>query len=97
MLFGLISTEPQWELPGAVISTLAVCTSKVKNVFRSSHCGTAETNPAGIHEVAVMIPGLDQWVGDPALLWFWWRPAAVARIRPLAWEPPYAMDSALKI
>ena len=26
----------------------------------------------------------------PALLWLWWRPAATALIRPLAWEPPYA-------
>ena len=24
------------------------------------------------------------------------RPAAMALIRPLAWEPPYAMDAALK-
>ena len=27
---------------------------------------------------------------DPVLLWLWCRPAAVAQIRPLAWEPPYA-------
>ena len=33
---------------------------------------------------------------DPALLWLWCRPAAVALIRPLAWEPPYAVDVALK-
>ena len=26
-----------------------------------------------------------------ALLWLWHRPAATALIRPLAWEPPYAM------
>ena len=26
----------------------------------------------------------------------WCRPAAVALIRPLAWEPPYAMGAALK-
>ena len=26
---------------------------------------------------------------DPALLWLWRRLAAAARIRPLAWEPPY--------
>ena len=33
---------------------------------------------------------------DPALLWLWHRPAAVAPICPLAWEPPYAMSAALK-
>ena len=27
---------------------------------------------------------------DPALLWLWPRPAAVAPIEPLSWEPPYA-------
>ena len=27
---------------------------------------------------------------DLALLWLWHRPAAVALIGPLAWEPPYA-------
>ena len=29
-------------------------------------------------------------------LWLWPRPLAVARIRPLAWEPPYAAGMALK-
>jgi len=33
---------------------------------------------------------------DPALLWLWCRPAATAPIRPLAWEPPNAMGTALK-
>ena len=33
---------------------------------------------------------------DPALLWLWHRPAAVALIQPLAWEPPYAAGVALK-
>ena len=34
---------------------------------------------------------------DLLLLWLWHRPAAVALIRPLAWELPYAMGAALKI
>ena len=29
-------------------------------------------------------------------LWLWCRPAAVAPIRPQAWEPPYAVGAALK-
>ena len=33
---------------------------------------------------------------DPTLLWLWYRPAAVAPIRPLSWEPPHAMGAALK-
>ena len=33
---------------------------------------------------------------DPALLRLWCRPAATAPIRPLAWEPPYAMGAALE-
>ena len=33
---------------------------------------------------------------DPELLWLWCRPAIVAPIQPLAWEPPYAVGAALK-
>ena len=33
---------------------------------------------------------------DPVLLWLWHRLAAAALIRPLAWEPPYALGAALK-
>ena len=33
---------------------------------------------------------------DPALLWFWCGPAETAPIRPLAWEPPYAVGLALE-
>ena len=33
---------------------------------------------------------------DPTLLWLWCRLAAIAPIRPLAWEPPDAVGAALK-
>jgi len=33
---------------------------------------------------------------DPALLWLWHRPAAVALIQLLAWELPYSVGAALK-
>ena len=43
-----------------------------------------------------LIPGLAQWVKDPALLWLWCRPAARAPIPPPAWELSYAAGAALK-
>ena len=68
------------------------------------------TNPTRNHGVAGSIPGLAQRVKrsgvavscgvgcrrglDPMLLWLWHRPVATALIRPLAWEPPYAVEAA---
>ena len=69
-------------------------------------------NLTSIHQDVGLMPGLAQWVKGSGiavscgvgcrrsfnlvLLWLWCRPAAVALIRPLAWELPYAMDVALK-
>ena len=71
-----------------------------------------EMNLTSIHEVASLIPGLDQWGlriqhchelrcrlqarPDLALLWLWCRLAAIASTQPLAWEPPHAVGTALK-
>ena len=41
--------------------------TEVKNSLeRSSHCGSVVTNPTSIHEDLDSIPGLVQWVKDPA-------------------------------
>ena len=37
-----------------------------------------------------------RWGLDLALLWLWRRPAAIALIRPLVWEPPFAVRVVLK-
>ena len=69
-------------------------------------------NPASICGDADSIPGLAQWLkvscvavscsvghglgSDVLLLWLRTRPAATARIGPLAWELPYAAGVGLK-
>ena len=66
----------------------------LKKEVGSSHHGAEETNPTRNHEVAGLILGLAQWVKDLVLLWC--RLEATALNGPLAWEPPYAADAALK-
>ena len=67
-------------------------------------------NLTNIYEDASLVLGLTQSVGDPelpcgvgcrcgldpTLLWLWHRLVAIAPIRPIAWELPYVMGTALK-
>ena len=64
------------------------------------------------HEVSSSIPGVSQWVKDLAVvvsygvgcrrgsdlawLWLWHRLAVAAPIRPLVWEPQYALGAVLE-
>ena len=82
-----------------------------RKYLRSSHCGSVEMNLTGIPEDTGSIPGLTQWIKDPALpqhsvcvgcrrgsdlALLWVWLAAIALIWPLDWEPSYAMGVVLK-
>jgi len=54
------------ELEAKLLFTL--CHDGNKKSFGSSRCGAAETNSTRIREDVGSIPGLAQWVQDPALL-----------------------------
>ena len=58
-------------------------------------CNSGVTKPTIIHEDTGLIPDLISRLKDPALLWLWCRPVAIALIKPLAWELPYAVGAAL--
>ena len=86
--------------------------SVIKESLGSSCPDAVEMNPTRNHEVAGLVPGtgsvgygcgiaLSCGVGrrcssDLSLLWLWHQQAAVALIRPLSWESPYAAGAALK-
>ena len=44
-----------------------------RQIPRSSHCATVGTSPTRNLEVAGLIPGLAQWVKDPAFCELWCR------------------------
>ena len=83
-----------------------------RNTSESSLRGSVVNEPNEDPWECRFDPGLAHWVKesniamscgvghrrglDPTLLWLWCRPTAPAPIQPQAWEPPYAMNAALK-
>ena len=59
------------------------------------HSGLRVQHSVSEDEDGGSIPDLAQWVKDLVLLWLWYRPAAAAPIQALAWELPYATNSAV--
>ena len=47
-----------------------IFTNKI-NIFRTCHCGLGVKNLTNIHDDVGSIPGLAQWVKDPALPQMW--------------------------
>ena len=83
---------------------------RFKRTSGSSCCGTVERNPIRNHEVVCgslaslsvfriqhcLSCGGHRCGSDLAWLWLGCRPAAVAPVRPQAWQARYAMGAALK-
>ena len=52
--------------------------------------------PLSVLRIRIAMSCGHTYSSDPALLWLWHRPEAVAPIRSLAWELPYASGAAIK-
>ena len=66
-MIGSLAWEPPYAVAAALKKTKRPKKKKKLN-YRSFHARSAEMNLTSIHEDAVSIPGLAQWVKDLALL-----------------------------
>ena len=90
------SHMPPWEVHCFGVRIRKYSLTSKTCILGSSHCGSVEMNPTSLHEDVGLIPSLAQCLKDPVLPWLWYRLAAAALVRPLAWELPYVSHAALK-
>ena len=81
-----------WEPPCAVgVALKSKAKNKTKQKMGVSISARCVKNPTEVLiRDASSIPGLTQWVKDPALLWLWYRLISTASAGPVAWELPDA-------
>ena len=66
-IVALFRITESWKQPKCLLANESVNKTVIKIQWSSSHHGTVEMNLTRNHEVVGLMPGLTQWVKDPAL------------------------------